>query len=138
MTLDLPECVLPVPGDHDHIMQVMLNLISNAVKFCDSQQGRIHIALKQETDHLRVSVSDNGIGIRPEDQGIIFETFRQVKDTGKGRPAGSGLGLAITKRIIDFHKGRIWVESEPGRGATFIFTLPLQRTAPTTSRDIKV
>jgi signal transduction histidine kinase len=138
LTLDLPERVLPVPGDHDHIMQVMLNLISNAVKFCDSQQGRIHIALKQETDHLRVSVSDNGIGIRPEDQGIIFETFRQVKDTGKGRPAGSGLGLAITKRIIDFHKGRIWVESEPGRGATFTFTLPLQRTAPTTSRDIKV
>jgi signal transduction histidine kinase len=108
-------------------MQVMLNLISNAVKFCDHQHGQIHIALKQVDNYLRVSVSDNGIGIRPEDQEIIFETFRQVKDSGKGRPAGSGLGLTITKRIIDFHGGRIWVESAPGQGATFIFTLPLEK-----------
>ena len=102
----------------------MLNLISNAVKFCDNHQGRISIELINDENHLEVRVTDNGIGIRPQDQQIIFETFRQVQDSGKGRPAGSGLGLAITKRIIDFHGGEIWVESDSGRGATFVFTVP--------------
>jgi signal transduction histidine kinase len=124
LSLNLPAQVPPVAGDRDHLMQVMLNLISNAVKFCDNHQGQISIDLINTENHLEVRVTDNGIGIRPQDQQIIFETFRQVQDSGKGRPAGSGLGLAITKRIIDFHGGEIWVESDSGRGATFVFTVP--------------
>ena len=124
LNLNLPDMVPLVAGDHDHLMQVMLNLISNAVKFCDNHNGQIDIGLINAEDHLEVRVVDNGIGIHPEDQLVIFETFREVRDTNKGRPAGSGLGLAITKRIIDYHGGRIWVESEVGQGAAFIFTLP--------------
>ena len=103
----------------------MLNLISNAVKFCPDAQGVIAIGLYAEADLLRVHVTDNGIGISPQDQRVIFKEFRQVKDAARGRPTGTGLGLSITKRIIDFHKGKIWVESDLGKGATFCFTLPL-------------
>ena len=74
-----------------------------------------------------MDVSDNGIGIRPEDRKIIFEEFRQIKDRATGRPSGSGLGLAITKRIIDLHGGTIWVDSTPGEGSTFSFTLPYKK-----------
>ncbi len=130
IALNLPQQVPPIAGDRDHLMQVMLNLISNAVKFCDRHNGKISINLNILGAHLEVRVTDNGIGIRPEDQQIIFETFRQVKDSAKGRPAGSGLGLAITKRIVDFHGGRIWVESQTGVGATFVFTIPLSKRVP--------
>ena len=87
--------------------------------------GRIAIKLTPENGSLRVDVADNGIGIQKKDQDIIFEKFRQVKTTSKGKPAGTGLGLAITKQIIEFHNGRIWVESDPGKGTVFSFTLPL-------------
>jgi signal transduction histidine kinase len=94
------------------------------VKFCDRNRGFITIRLKPNSDQVQVDVQDNGIGIKPEDQAKIFEKFRQVKDPTRGRPFGTGIGLSITKRIIDFHHGKIWVESEPGRGSTFSFTLP--------------
>lgn len=123
--LDLPDQVPVTDGDRDRLMQVMLNLISNAVKFCNSTEGIITISLSVETDNMRVDVKDNGIGISHEDQAIIFEKFRQVTDAARGRPTGSGLGLTITRRIIDFHKGKIWVESEPDKGSTFSFTLPV-------------
>jgi Na+/proline symporter/two-component sensor histidine kinase len=113
-----------VAGDRDRLIQVMVNLISNAVKFCDSSQGRIAIILSFDAEYIRVDVRDNGIGISPEHQQIIFERFQQVKDAAKGRPTGSGLGLTITRRIIEFHKGKIWVESESEKGATFSFILP--------------
>ena len=76
-------------------------------------------------DRLEVQVQDNGSGIRAQDHGVIFETFRQLPNDDSGRPAGSGLGLNITKRIIDFHGGSIWVDSAPGKGSKFCFTLPL-------------
>lgn len=121
-----PNCPAPprVAGDRDRLIQVMVNLISNAVKFCDITQGRIAITLSFDADYVRVDVKDNGIGISPEHQKIIFERFQQVKDAAKGRPTGSGLGLTITRRIIEFHKGKIWVESESEKGATFSFILP--------------
>ena len=112
-------------GDRDQLMQVMMNLISNAIKFCDQKNGKIKIKLTTENDSLRVDVTDNGIGIHKKDQEIIFEKFRQAKIESKGRPAGTGLGLTITKQIIEFHHGRIWVKSRPGKGTTFSFTLPL-------------
>ena len=105
----------------------MVNLISNAVKFCNRDNGHIAIHLKSIADQVQVDVSDNGIGIKPEDQGKIFEKFRQVKDPARGRPFGTGIGLTITKSIIDFHHGKLWVKSEPGKGSTFSFSLPTTR-----------
>jgi len=121
---DIPDLVPTVSGDRDRLIQVMVNLISNAVKFCADDDGRIGIGVAVAPDHVQVAVKDNGIGISRKDREIIFQEFRQIKHTLKGRPPGSGLGLTITRRIIGFHGGRIWVESEPGQGSTFFFTLP--------------
>ena len=122
---DLPEQSPQIAGDRDRLIQVLVNLISNAVKFCDRDHGKITISLNVEADYLRTDVKDNGIGISPENHKIIFEKFQQVKDASKGRPVGTGVGLTITRRIIDFHRGKIWVQSELGKGATFSFRLPL-------------
>ncbi len=122
---DLPEESPTVEGDRDRLVQVMINLISNAVKFCPSEAGEITIALEPTPDRVVVSVTDNGVGISPEHQALIFEKFRQVKGEETGRPQGSGLGLSITRHIIEHHGGTIRVDSAPGRGATFTFTLPL-------------
>jgi len=124
LVLDVPEQVPPVQADRDRLMQVMLNLISNAVKFCARQAGRIEIRLSALPDALRVDVRDNGIGISPADQELIFEKFRQVGDTLTEKPQGTGLGLPISRQIIRHFGGTLWVESVLGRGATFSFTLP--------------
>ena len=112
-------------GDRDRLIQVMMNLISNAIKFCDQENGHIHVRTTQEKEFMRIDIADNGVGIHKKDQEIIFEKFRQANATTKGRPSGTGLGLTITKQIIEFHEGRIWVESEPGKGTVFSFTLPI-------------
>ena len=122
----LPELFPLIDGDKDRLIQVMVNLISNSIKFSDSDKGVISVGFQAKANHLKVDVRDNGIGISRKDHKIIFQEFQQVKDTSTGRPPGSGLGLAITKRIIDFHKGKIWVKSKPGKGSTFSFTLPLE------------
>ena len=111
----------------------MVNLISNAVKFCDFDNGEIQLGTQVdvkktgdlENRYLKVFIADNGIGIAKDDHEIIFQEFRQVSSGRKGRPAGTGIGLTISKHIIDAHNGRIWVDSELGKGATFFFTLPL-------------
>ena len=128
INLDLDPHIPTVSGDHDRLVQVMVNLISNAVKFCEAGRGYISVRLRSKAAHLLVQVEDNGIGIKPENLNKIFEPFHQIKNPTKGRPVGTGIGLTITKRIIDFHHGRIWVESKPGKGATFSFTLPMNRT----------
>jgi len=122
----LPENVPLITGDRDRLIQAMVNLISNAVKFCRDNHGKIDIDLQVAADRMQVNVRDNGIGINESDQNVIFDEFRQIRHVTKGRPRGSGLGLAITRRIIDFHNGRIWVESQPGKGSTFSFTLPIK------------
>lgn len=127
--LDLPDQVPPVRADRDRLMQVMLNLISNAVKFCPRNGGRIVIALHALPDALQVDVSDNGVGIAPADHELIFEKFRQVGDTLTGKPQGTGLGLPISRRIVQHFGGRLWVRSALGQGATFSFTLPLELPA---------
>ena len=121
----LPDSFPLIDGDKDRLIQVMVNLISNSIKFCDSDRGVISVVLKAKSGHLKVDVKDNGIGISRKDQKIIFQEFQQVKDTTTGRPPGSGLGLSITKRIIDFHKGKIRVKSKPNKGSIFSFELPL-------------
>jgi Na+/proline symporter/signal transduction histidine kinase len=126
LALAQPPSVPPVLADRDRLMQVMLNLISNAVKFCDRDAGRIEIALRVLPDALQVDVHDNGAGVAPADQELIFEKFRQVGDTLTEKPQGTGLGLPISQQIIQHLGGALWVSSEPGQGATFSFTLPLQ------------
>jgi signal transduction histidine kinase len=128
--LQVPRRLPPAAGDRDRLLQAILNLLSNALKFCDTAAGRVEIRVSVGPDRLRVEVRDNGPGIRPEDLEIIFEEFRQARSHPRGRPSGSGLGLAITRRIVEFHGGRIWVESPPGQGAAFILTLPLIASAP--------
>jgi Na+/proline symporter/signal transduction histidine kinase len=112
-------------ADRDRLVQVMLNLLSNAAKFCDKERGRVEIRLRSEGRALRVDVRDNGVGISPEDQQIIFEKFRQVGDTLTEKPQGTGLGLPICREIIGHFGGQLWVESRLGEGATFSFTLPV-------------
>ncbi|MGD8367936.1 MAG: ATP-binding protein, partial [Desulfobacterales bacterium] len=120
----LDEALPAIEGDRDRLVQVLVNLISNAVKFCDPEQGRIEIRAAAQDDGLRIDVSDNGPGIPAESRESIFEEFRQIRSKTRGRPQGTGLGLSICRRIIAFHRGRIWADSEPGKGATFSFYLP--------------
>ena len=120
----LPDKVPRVRGDRDYLMQVVINLLSNAEKVCPSDTGRVAVALVAGSDGVTVSVSDNGPGIAPEDQQEIFEKFHQISDRETGNPKGSGLGLTISRRFIEHHGGRIWVESEPARGAKFFFWIP--------------
>ncbi|MBL8393569.1 MAG: histidine kinase [Candidatus Accumulibacter sp.] len=122
--LDLPDNLPLILADRDRLIQVMLNLLSNAAKFLTPGSGRIRVGLRMLAEALEVSVTDNGPGIRPQDQELIFEKFRQVGDTMTAKPSGTGLGLPISRRIVEHLGGRLWVESVPGEGATFLFTLP--------------
>jgi signal transduction histidine kinase len=114
-----------VRADLDRIVQVVVNLLSNAVKFIEPGKGRVEIMLAEEEGFLRVEVRDNGPGVKPEHQELIFEKFRQARDPLTGKPQGSGLGLYISRRIIEHSGGRLWVSSGPSEGACFCFTLPL-------------
>ena len=122
---DLP----PIRADADRLTQVIVNLISNAVKFCAQTDGRIELEAWQDADFLRVDVKDNGIGIAKADQQRIFERFQQAGNTLTDKPQGTGLGLPISRQILQRLGGEIWVESEPGKGATFSFRVPLSRSA---------
>jgi len=110
-------------GDERKIKQVLLNLLSNAVKFTP-EGGRIEIKAIPVDGSVQISVSDTGIGITPEDQATIFEEFRQVGTADAQKHEGTGLGLTLAKKFVELHGGRIWVESEVGKGSTFTFTLP--------------
>lgn len=121
----LAEGVPCVRADRDRLIQVMLNLLSNAVKFCEKDRGRVTVRLSVAGNAVRVDVEDNGPGIAEADQHTIFEKFRQVGDTMTAKPQGTGLGLPISRQIVEHFGGRMWVESSPGCGARFSFTLPL-------------
>ena len=112
-----------VKGDERRIRQVIFNLLSNAVKFTPAG-GTVDVTAAQANGEVRVSVADTGPGIAPQDHERIFEEFQQT-ETGVEQREGTGLGLALSKRLVELHGGRIWVDSELGEGSTFVFTLPL-------------
>jgi Na+/proline symporter/signal transduction histidine kinase len=121
----VPEEVPPVPADRDRVKQVLLNLLSNAAKFCDEERGRVAVELEVEDGAVRVDVRDNGPGIDPDDHEVIFDRFRQGGQAMSERPAGTGLGLPISREIIRRLGGELWVDSAGREGSTFSFTLPL-------------
>ena len=119
---------LPVGrGDERRIVQVLLNLVGNAIKFTEA--GEVVIRVDAADESFVVAVSDTGPGIPKDQQDRIFEEFQQVDDSSTRTKGGTGLGLAIAKRIIELHGGRLWVESTPGKGATFSFSLPVKVAA---------
>ncbi len=111
-----------VPGDERRIRQVIFNLLSNAVKFAPTG-GVVDVSTARVDGEVRVAVADTGPGIAPEDQARIFEEFQQT-EAGIEQHEGTGLGLSLSKRLVELHGGRIWVDSEIGKGSTFVFTLP--------------
>ncbi len=117
----LPE----VEGDESQLVQLMQNLAGNALKFRGEAKPRVHVSFSEKENEYAVMVTDNGIGIDPQYFERIFMVFQRLHD--KGQYPGTGIGLAICKKVVDRHGGRIWVESAPGKGSRFVFTLPKKK-----------
>ncbi len=121
----------PLPtvlGDEPQLVQLFQNLVANAVKFRGPEPPRVHVSARRDGSAWVIAVRDNGIGLDVREAGRIFVLFQRLHT--REEYAGTGLGLAICKKIVERHQGRIWVESEPGRGSTFFFTLPAPAAAP--------
>jgi signal transduction histidine kinase len=127
LSLELAPGVDLVEGDERRLRQVIFNLLSNAVKFTP-EGGSVMVASGRVDGEVQVSVTDTGPGIPLVDQERIFEEFQQT-DHGAQQQEGTGLGLALSKRLVELHGGRIWVESEPGHGSRFVFTLPIKEAS---------
>lgn len=121
-TQDVEEAT--ILGNFDNLMQIFINLISNAIKFSPDVDGRVEVTINDTGQSLLISIADNGIGIQANKLQLIFDKFVQVQDGAEGKPSGSGLGLYITKKLVEQHDGRIWVESKTGEGSTFFVVLP--------------
>jgi signal transduction histidine kinase len=122
LNTDLPDSLPLIHGDGPRLEQVMLNLMTNATKFTP-EGGTISIKARQQDSGLQIDVTDNGIGIAKEEQVRLFQPYSRLSADRQRHP-GLGLGLALAKQVVELHGGRIWVESEPGKGSTFSFFLP--------------
>jgi signal transduction histidine kinase len=111
------------PMDGARVKQVLLNLVGNAIKFTP-EGGKVWMRTGSKDGYVRVEVGDTGPGIAAEDQERIFQEFQQAGG-GAGKPQGTGLGLALAKKFVEMHGGKIWLESEMGKGSRFFFTLPI-------------
>src|SRR5215510_13334667 len=120
---ELPADLPAACGDERRIAQVLLNLLGNAIKFTDA--GEVSVRATAGDGSYAIAVRDTGPGISEADQAKLFQEFHQVDNSITRKKGGTGLGLAISKRIIEMHGGRIWVESQPGQGSTFAFSLPV-------------
>jgi signal transduction histidine kinase len=121
---ELDAAPTPLVADADRVMQVLTNLLENALRHAGNP-GRIRVTVATRADGPTFCVHDEGPGIDPAHHEAIFERFRQLDARGGRRADGAGLGLAIARQIVQQHGGRIWVESAPGEGASFCFTLPV-------------
>ncbi len=129
---ELPDRLPLVNVDRARVRQVLHNLLSNAVKF--TEQGSVTVwATPQEDGRVQVAVADTGIGIAPEDRDLIFEPFRQVEGGLARQYEGIGMGLSIARRLVELHGGQLWLDSIPGVGSTFFFTLPVAHAQPPTT-----
>jgi signal transduction histidine kinase len=124
LEVSVPSAVPRVVADRDRLVQVLLNLLTNAAKYGGGHGGRIGLSLHVLPGALRLDVRDDGPGIAQQDQERIFQKFRQAGEAAPDKPRGTGLGLAISREIIQRFGGRLWVESQPGHGSTFSFTVP--------------
>ena len=118
-----------VEGDEDRIQQVMYNLVGNAVKFTESGHIKVEVH-RREKGMVEIAVSDTGTGIPADKREAVFQEFEQVDGTTERKFAGTGLGLSISKRLVELHGGKMWFESELGKGTTFYFTLPVSKIQP--------
>ncbi len=125
LDLEVDDRLTAWTADERKFKQIVLNVVSNAVKFTP-QGGKVTVRASCNDGGMEVAVTDTGIGIAPQDQALVFEEFRQVGADYTTKVEGTGLGLALTKKLVELHGGRIWVESDKGKGSTFTFTLPLQ------------
>jgi len=125
LALEVDERLAEFSGDERKFKQIMLNLLSNAVKFTPDG-GKVDVSARKCNGQLEVAVRDTGIGIAPEDQALVFEEFRQAGRDRMRKAEGTGLGLALTKRFVELHGGAIRLDSTPGQGSTFSFTLPVR------------
>jgi PAS domain S-box-containing protein len=123
----------PILADSLRIKQILHNLLTNAIKFTP-QGGQVIIAAARRGDFAEISVSDTGIGIREDEQQAIFDKFYQVRASMHGAHEGTGLGLAITRRLVEQHRGSVSLKSEPGKGACFAFTIPIEHCLENVSR----
>ncbi|MFN3740209.1 MAG: ATP-binding protein [Thermodesulfovibrionales bacterium] len=122
----IDESIGEIEADERKLKQVMLNLLSNAFKFTPDG-GSISLEAKRIDSEIMISVEDTGIGISKEDQAKLFQPFQQIEHPLTKKIKGTGLGLYLSKRLVELHGGRIWVESEPGKGSRFSFTIPLKK-----------
>ena len=122
--IDLPQRLPPTRADELRLERTLHNLLENAVKYSPNG-GEIRVSARVEGDHILISVSDQGFGISPHEQAKLFEPFWRLEEHRQSGIRGAGLGLLVCRRLVEAHGGRIWVESEPGKGSTFFFTLPL-------------
>ncbi|HXX07002.1 MAG TPA: ATP-binding protein [Pseudolabrys sp.] len=124
LKVDMASELPPAHGDERRLTQVLFNLVGNAIKFTDS--GEVAIKASSTNGSVTIAVRDTGPGISEADQAKIFEEFQQADSSTTKEKGGTGLGLAIAKRIVEMHGGRLWVESQPGHGATFSFMVPVK------------
>jgi len=116
--------ILPaIVGDKEMLVELFQNLISNSIKYHGDDPPEIHVSFKEENNQYRFSVKDNGIGMSSNHLEMIFTIFQQLH--GKDEYECTGIGLSIAQKIVHEHGGQIWVESEPGNGSNFYFTIPI-------------
>jgi signal transduction histidine kinase len=116
-------------GDRDRLVQVLRNLVDNGIKYSRAEGGTVIVGIQEEGPSLRIGVSDEGVGIAPEDLPHIFDLAYRAPDARSFRRTGSGLGLAIARRIVEQHGGELRVQSQPGEGTSVSFCLPVYREA---------
>jgi len=127
LTTDLPASLPLIHGDGPRLEQVIMNLLTNAVKFTPLG-GTISVKVREQDSGLMVAVKDNGIGIAKEDQARLFKPYSRISADRQRQP-GLGLGLALSKQVVELHGGRIWVDSDSGSGSTFSFFVPRRPSA---------